>query len=190
MTDYYFDIETSDRDPWRDQVIAIAFQPLRWNRPDGELAILEAWKQGGEKGMLLDIQRRGLFDVEGLEAFDFIPVGTNLLFDLTFLIVRMRELGIRDWTTDEVLHFFHGKPRKDIKTALVAMNDGKFAGAGLDTFTSKKRSTGAVVPEMWRKKDFRALEQYVQEDAAAFLEVYGRIAEVLGSLGLDMRRRP
>ncbi len=146
MTDYYFDIETSDRDPWRDKVIAIAFQPLRLNRPDGELTILEAWKRGGEKGMLLDIQRRGLFDDEGSDAFDFIPVGTNLMFDLTFLIVRMREMGLHDWTADEVLHFFHGKPRKDIKTALVAMNDGKFEGSGLKTFSSKKRATGAAVP--------------------------------------------
>lgn len=187
MTEYYFDIETSELDPWKNQVIAVAYQLVSRNLPSGDLIILRAWESGGERGILSKVMKLGLFDIDGGKSFNFIPVGTNLFFDLVFLFVRTQKLGLKRWTTKRILQFLQEKPMKDIKTALVAMNDGSFKGSGLDDFTTKKRVDGAVVPRLWAKRDFEGIDRYIHEDARAFFDVYGKITATLRDLGDETR---
>lgn len=187
MTEYYLDIETSDLDMWAEQVIAVAYQPIRFGAPEGHLTVLKAWNLGGEERVLRDVTRLGVFETGREHGFDFVPVGTNLSFDLTFMIARMSRLEIRKWSHREILDFFHDKATKDIKHVLVLMNDGEFRGSGLDTFSSKKKVRGAAVVEMWRRKDYRGIEEYIQQDADAFFEVYGKLVRALSAEGRAIR---
>ncbi len=187
MTEYYFDIETSDLDMWKEQVIAVAYQPMRFGGPAGDLSILRAWDRGGEGRVLREVMELGVLDSDRDHGFDFVPVGTNLSFDLTFLIARMDRLGIRKWSQREILDFFHDKATKDIKQPLVLMNDGEFRGSGLDSFSAIKKGRGAVVVGLWHRKDYAGIERYIREDAQAFFEVYGKIAPALADLGRKVR---
>ncbi len=186
MTEYYFDIETSDRDPKWSQVIAVAYQPIALNDPGGDLVMLKAWEIG-EEGVLREALRLGVFDADPGRAFDFVPVGVNLLFDLTFLMDRMRLTRVMKWRAREVPRFLRDKPSKDLKAALVMMNAGDFKGCGLDRFTAKKKTAGHVIPGLWARRDYRAIERYIRDEAAGFFEVYGRVARALDTLGSELR---
>jgi len=183
MNEYYFDIETSGLDLWKEQVVAVAYQPIVSGAPADDLTILKAWDRGGEERVLRQVLKLGVFEADRDNAFAFVPIGTNLLFDLTFLIARMDRLGIRKWKPREVLHFFHNKPTKDIKHVLVLMNEGRFKGSSLDAFSTKKRTGGAAVVDMWRRKDYKGIEEYIREDAEAFFEIYVKIVPSLSELG-------
>jgi hypothetical protein len=188
MTELYLDIETTGVNFERDSVIAVALQPVSPNgRAEGDLEVLSRWELGGEKQVLEQVVERGVFDF-GLNPFDCILTGTNLLFDLSFLITRMMALGIRNWTVQEVFSFLRRRPMKDLKYTLVFMNGGKFKDSGLDTFTTKKRTSGRIVLELWQKQDFPAIERYIRDDAEGFLDVYRQIAPALSDLGKNVRR--
>ncbi len=192
MTEYYFDIETWDPnatgrpDPKKGQVIAVAYQAISFGRPTGSLEIRKAWERGGEKIVLKHVLDLGVFDWD-TDGFAFVPVGTNLDFDLAFLIERMALTGVRRFDAVEVLDIFREKPRIDIKTTLLLMNDGRFRGSGLDSFTKFKKSGGEVVLKLWEKKDYRAIEKYIRSDAAGFFDVYRKILPALSDLGRKVR---
>lgn len=165
----------------------MAYRPISFGRPNGPLEILKAWNRGGEKQVLNRVLDLGLLD-RGPEGFDFVPVGTNLDFDLGFLIERMILGGIRRFDAAEVLDIFREKPRIDIKTSLLLMNEGQFKGSGLDSFTRLKKAGGKEVLGLWEHKDYAAIEDYIRRDAAAFFEVYGKILPVLAKLGRELRQ--
>ena len=54
---------------------------------------------------------------------------------------------------------------------LVILNDGQFKGASLDKFTEKQYS-GEVIPKWYEEKNYRAIEQYIQEEAREFIKLY------------------
>ena len=189
MTEYYFDIETEDRDPAKNRVIAVAYQPIRSDRPGGDLGILKGWELG-EASLLKRVLKLGVFEAEPARAFEFIPVGVNLAFDYNFLITRMRKTGVRRWTLSQALEVFHSKPMKDMKTALVMMNDGSFVGSGLDRFTRKKRSAGHVMLRLWAERNYQGIEKYIRGEAAGFFEVYGQVTAILRDMGRRMRVKP
>lgn len=189
MTEYYFDIETEDSDPAKNRVIAVAYQPIRFDRPDGDLRILKTWELG-EASLLKRVLKLGVLEADPARAFEFVPVGVNLAFDYNFLITRMRETGVRRWTVSQVLELFHSKPMKDMKTALVMMNDGSFGGSGLDHFTRKKRSAGHVMLGLWGERNYRGIEKYIRGEAAGFFEVYGQVTGILRDMGRRMRVKP
>lgn len=187
MSEYYFDIETSDSDTQKDQVIAVTFQRITFNGPSGDLTILKAWDRGGERTLLGRVRDLGVFDTVGAGAFNFVPVGFNLAYDFNFLITRMQALGVKRWTKEEVMHFFHNKPTKDIKTGVVMMNYGRFMGSGLDQFTRKKKTSGEVIPSLWAARNYNAIEDYIRDEVEGFFELYGHMAEVLLALGIKRR---
>lgn len=172
---------------WKEQVIAVAYQLIAFGAPAGDLVVLRAWDRGGEERVLREVLKTGVLDASRERAFEFVPVGTNLPFDLAFLIARMGSTGIRKWTHREVLDYFHDKPTKDLKHALVLMNDGEFRGSGLDTFSAKKKSRGAAVVEMWKRRDYKGIDEYIRQDAAAFFDVYAKILPALAALGKKVR---
>jgi len=178
MTEYYFDIETSRRNA----VIAVAYREIRDYKPEGELGVLRIKHEGEEQRLLKEVLRLGVFDT-GENMWDFVPVGTNLRFDFTVLIDRMRAKGIKAFTADGILDFIHHKPHKDIHDTLIFLNGGDFRGSGLDKFTSLKKVSSKEVPVMWEKRDFAAIDQYIRDDAAAFFDVYDFIGRTLGELG-------
>jgi len=192
MTEYYFDIETWDPnetgrpDPVKGLVIALAYQAMSFGRPTGTLEIRKAWNRGGERAVLKHVLGLGAFDC-GADAFEFVPVGTNLNFDFAFLIERMGLTGVHRFSPFEVLEIFREKPRIDIKTTLLLMNERRFKGSGLDSFTKFKGSGGAVVLKLWEKKEYRALEEYIRSDAAGFFDVYQKMLPVLADLGRKVR---
>jgi hypothetical protein len=192
VTEYYFDIETWDPnasgrpDPKKGQVIVVAYQPMSFGMPRGDLQIKSAWAGGGEKTVLQHVLDLGVFDC-GPRCFDFVPVGTNLTFDFAFLMERMHLTDVRRFGREEVLEILREKPRIDIKTTLLLMNDGKFKGSGLDSFTRLKRSGGVAVLKLWERKDYRAIEEYVRSDAAGFFDVYQKILPTLLEFGRKVR---
>ncbi len=192
MPEYYFDIETWDPnatgrpDPKNGQVIAVAYQSISWGKPKGPLEILKAWGPGGEKGVLKRVLDLGVMDW-GEDGFNFIPVGTNLNFDLAFLIERMGLTKIRPFSANEILDIFREKPRIDIKTSLLLMNEGRFKGSGLDSFTKLKKSSGDVVLKLWEAKKYAVIDEYIRSDAAGFFDVYAKLTPDLAELGRKAR---
>lgn len=194
MTEYYFDIESWDPnvtgrpDAETGRVVAVAYQPISFGRPRARLTILKSWDGGDEIKILKSVAQLGVLEVEP-DPFSFVPVGTNLDFDLGFLIARMGLAEVRRFGLEEALRIFRDKPRIDIKTCLLLMNEGRFKGSGLDSFTSLKRGKGNTVFRLWEEQDYAALETYITKEAAGFFEVYGKVAVALKGLGNEMRVR-
>ncbi len=194
MTEYYFDIESWDPnttgrpDAKTGRVVAAAYQPIAFGRPRGPLKILKGWEGGDETKILKSVAQLGVLDLEP-DPFGFVPVGTNLDFDLGFLIARMALADVRRSSVEETLRIFRDKPRIDIKTCLLLMNEGRFKGSGLDSFTSLKRGKGNTVLGLWERRDYTAIETYIRREAAGFFDVYGKVAAVLHDLGDKMRVR-
>lgn len=185
MAEFYFDIETTGLNGRRNQAILAAFQKISHNRPDGPLVILKSWDLGGEKRLLNRIELTGVFKL-GTHRFDFVPVGKNLRFDLSFLVERMRVSRIRMWTREQLRVFFHEKPLKDIDTIVIMMNNGRFVGSGLESFSGKK-SSGRRVVDLWGARDYAGIERYVTEEAEAFFELYRKVTSALLRLGKAVR---
>jgi hypothetical protein len=192
MTQYYFDIETWDPnatgrpDPMMGQVIAVAYQPMSFGMPTGDLEIKKAWGGSSEKTVLKHVLDLGIFDW-GPNCFAFVPVGTNLDFDFAFLMERMHRSSVCQFDRQEVLEILREKPRIDIKTTLVLMNDGGFRGSSLGAFTRLKKGPGATVLKLWEKRDYHAIEEYIRSDAAAFFDVYQKMLPVLLDFGRTVR---
>lgn len=186
MGEFYFDIETTGLDPAIDELVLVAYQPIKWNKPSEELRVVSRWSTKSEKELVKKVLELGILDFTD-NRFSFVPVGTNLHFDLSFVIERASFLGLAHWSRDDFSHFYRNKPMKDVSSALVMMNDGMFKGSGLDTFTKLKPSSGNVVPELWARKDFQGIEKYARADAAGFFEVYGKLSAELRDLGEALR---
>lgn len=185
MTEYYFDIETTGLDPRSDELLALAYQKIQWKSPSGNLQILARWNTKSETELLNNIISLGVFDSEN--PFQFIPVGTNLRFDLSFILGRCFAKRLLEWDQQRLTEFYVQKPMKDIAYSLVLMNNGRFSGSGLDTFTSLKPSDGSVVPKLWSERNYRGIEDYIRADAAGFFQVYQAITADLEQLGARLR---
>jgi hypothetical protein len=168
MPEYYFDIETratGERPDYvNDEIIAITYQPLdnHTGRPRGPLTILKAWETSEEEILTRFLP---LFNPD--RAWQFVPIGNNLSFDYTCLIYRCRRYGtdIKAWKV------FTERPSVDIKALLVLFNGGSFKGSGLDNFTRKAQNGGQILA-WYEAGDYAAIETYIRDEAAAFIELY------------------
>jgi hypothetical protein len=168
MPEYYFDIETKATgekpDYVNDEIISICYQPLdnHTGRPKGPLTILKGWETSEE-----DMLARFLPLFNPDHPWQFVPIGNNLSFDYTCLLYRYRHYGtdIKAWK------LFTERPSVDIKALLVLFNGGSFKGSGLDNFT-RKATSGAQVIEWVNAGDYAAVEEYIRNEAAAFIELY------------------
>jgi len=190
------------------RIITMQFQLLdRAGRPASPLIVMKEWDTpGGEEGMIRQFLRENLG--AGTNPWDFIPVGYNVLFDLGLLRERAAEYGIEipAW------EIYHQRPFIDIKHILLGMNGFAFKESGLDKFCRKRN--GKQVPiwyqmaktaereEKYGKERgganggasvgasaadaYRWIEEYVEEEAAEFVELYSRLKSELPRLRTAM----
>lgn len=166
---YYFDIETYGRgkkpDPETDKVITIQFQEIDSlnGSPKGDLCLLKEWESNEEA-----ILRRF---ASVFRPWDFVPVGNSLNFERRFLRAKCEKYGI-----GEILRhgdLAHDFPSIDIQPLFVILNKGEFRGCGMHNFT-KKKCDGSQIAEWYEKKDYARIEDYIRDEADAFLEFYQR----------------
>ena len=166
---YYFDIETygpfSKPHTKKDKIITIQYQKLAWDtfEPVGDLVILKEW-QSSEKAILEWFYRRFFYR---RDVWEFVPVGFNLKYEWNMLREKFRQYGFR-------LDGYHWRPDIDVKHVVVLLNGGRFKGSSLDRF-SKKSYNGSYVREWYRNGNYRKIEEYIEEEAEAFLELLRKV---------------
>lgn len=184
MPDYYFDIETYSKTPDPnfndDEIIAITYQQIdsRTGEIKGKLNILKSW-ESSEKETLQKFHP--IFNPE--KKWDFVPIGCNLSFDFTSLIYRWRKMGIEV----NVRNLFAEHPYIDMQSILIMLNRGSIKGATLEKF-SGKRYSGAKVKEWYEAKDYRAIQDYIEDESDKFLKLYQFLIQRLPSVWLEFAK--
>lgn len=188
MADFYLDIETTGLDPYNDGILTIQYRDLSTrNYADVTPTILAAWQSSEKEILSRFLAESGLFDPA--RRWKFVPVGFNLDFELRFLFVRAKDLGIlpADARYEDVAA---QRPRKDVQMIAVLMNGGQFKGASLDNFSAKP-GTGKEVLDAYAAKDYDRIVEYAKKEMWGFLRLYARLEADLPrywreSIGPDM----
>jgi len=179
MSQYYFDLETTGFNPEKDKIITIQFQELNdLGIPKAPLTILKEWESSEEK-IIEEIHKR-FFDYS---YWHFIPIGTNLIFDLTFLFTKFKKYNL---DSPELSKFLYNKPNIDIKDSLVLANSMNFKGSGLDNMTNKK-TDGRNIPIWHGEKKFNLIEDYIKQETESFIEFLQKLISKLKELKNDKK---
>lgn len=173
MPEYYLDIETNPKGPKpdaeNDEILTIQFQRLGQvsGRKEENLVILKSWESSEE-----NILKKFYSIFQPNRPFAFIPIGINLHFEFFMLHNRWKKFGLdvplKTLTCDH--------PHLDIRPILVILNNGSFMGATLNKFTGKTQ-TGDSIPKWYAKKDYPAIEKYIQDEAEEFIKLYQKLKE-------------
>ena len=173
MTSFYLDIETTGLNPKESQILTIQFQELdRYTgEAKGELIILKAWESSEKEiiGKFIELSK-----INDDWKWNFIPHGYNLDFEHKFLMKRAEFHGL---PKIEVL----GRPLIDLRHIGILMNNGEFKGSGLDKLTGKKGS-GFDVIEMHSFGDYDKIEEYIKQEAKAYIEFYAWLRKKMPEL--------
>lgn len=167
MTLYYLDIETSGFIPEVDDIITIQYQLIDYTgKTIDDLVILKSWESSEE-----DIVKKfyKVFITDNYTVWGFIPVGTNLLFDLRFIIAKFKKYGLL--IDKEPLEFVFSRPHIDIRNNLIIANDMQFKGCGLDGMTTKLED-GRNIPIYFKEKKYDLIEKYIIQETEAFLKAF------------------
>ena len=170
MPAYYFAMEGYNigeiPDPAVDKLITIQYQKidLPSGEPLGELKILKEW-EGSEKSIVTTFYN--LFFKPEMPVTHFIPVGMSLDYEYEMIISKFKKYNLHLMTSHEL---YYKRPRFDLKPIIVLLNDGRFTGARLDSFSSKKCDENHV-QEWYENKDFTTIERYIREEAEGFLKL-------------------
>ncbi len=171
MANYYLDIETQGFKPEVDKIVTIQFQELDgFGKAKGPLIILKEWEMG-EGDMIRTFYKR-LFRSSN---WDFVPVGTNLIFDLTFLWAKFKKYELDVCPLDKYLY---EKPMIDIKHTLIIANDLEFKGSGLDKMTNKK-TDGRDIPIFYNNQEYDKIEAYIKNETESFIECLEKLRSKL-----------
>lgn len=166
MAQYYFDIETTGFNPKEDKIVTIQYQELDdFGKIKGDLTILKEWELGED-----EILKR-IYKLLCLNDWGFIPIGTNLIFDLTFLFERFR---IHKIECEDLSTFLYHKPQIDIKSSLVIANSLNFKGSGLNHMTNKE-TDGRNIPIWYKSKEYDKIESYIKQETESFLEFFEKL---------------
>jgi len=182
MGSFYLDIETTGLRPEESQILTIQFQELdRYTgEAKGELIILKAW-DSSEKEIIEEFIK--LSKINDDWEWNFIPHGYHLDFEHNFLMKRAEFHGL---PKIEVL----GRPLVDLCHVGVLMNSGEFKGSGLDKLTGKQGS-GSDIIEMHSFGDYDKIEEYIKQEAKAYIEFYAwlrkRMPELLKQFNEEKR---
>ena len=178
MAQYYLDIETEGFNPETDKILTIQFQEVdRFGKSKGSLIILKEWEMG--EGEMIRTFYKKLF---GFGVWDFIPIGTNLIFDLTFIWNKFKKYGLDVAPLDKYLY---AKPIIDIKYSLIIANGFDFKGSGLDKMTNKE-TDGRNIPTFYKNKEFDKIEKYVVQETESFLECLQKLrTKLMEAFGKD-----
>jgi len=170
----YFDIETTGFDKVKDNIITIQYQEINSNGiPKSDLVILKEWESSEEeivKKIYNELIKKG--------DWNWVLVGTNLIFDLTFLWAKFNKYNFEVVLLSE---FLYSHPIIDIKYMLVMMNNLSFKGAGLDQMTNKK-TDGRMIPQFYMRKEYKQIELYIEDETNAFLEFFQKCMQQLPKL--------
>ena len=79
----------------------------------------------------------------------------------------------------------YSRPHIDLKSTTVLLNGGAFKDARLDKFTSKK-SDGSVIKELYSSGKTKEIEDYIKEEADAFLDYLQKIKKHLDILAPEL----
>lgn len=190
MSEYYFDTEVacegdeydffirgeSELHPEKYKLITIQFQKLdEAGNAAGPLQVLKEWEIG-EGEMIRGFSKL----LNPRKAWQFIPVGQNLMFDLCMLKARASRYGIiyDEW------FLFTQLPRIDLKDICLGMNGFKFAGSGLDKFC-KKPNNGDKVPAWYLNKEYEKISEYVEKEAEEFISLYHKLKHTLPKFRME-----
>lgn len=183
MPAYYFAMEgyhTGEKpDPAVDKLITIQYQKidLTTGEPLGELTILKEW-ESSEQAILTTFYNQ--FFRADVPVTHFIPVGMSLDYEFEMLMTKCKKYNLPAITSHQI---YFQRPRFDLRSIVVLLNDGRFAGARLDLFSSKKYD-GSHMRKWYESKDFKKIEHFVREETEAVLKLLQYLSKYKTRLGI------
>lgn len=189
MPAYYFAIEGynvgENHDPANDTLITIQYQKidLTSGEPLGALTILKEW-ESSEKN-IVTLFHDQFFRPE-MPVTHFIPVGMSLDYEYEMLIAKFRKYNLPAVTSHQL---YYQRPRFDLKPVIVLLNDGRFTGARLDSFSPKKFDESHM-KKWYEHKEFKKIEHYIREEAEAFLKLLQYLNKYKTRLGITKKEGP
>jgi hypothetical protein len=160
----YFDIESEGINPREHKIITIQYQPIDSRGfPKGDLVILKSWESSEE-----DIVRKFHKVFITNSIWDFIPVGFNLIFDFSFILMKFEQYGL---SVGDKMDFMFQRPYIDLRHTLVIANQMSFKGSSLSNLTTKK-DDGMVIPNYFKEKKYDLIDAYIRQETEAFLKAF------------------
>jgi hypothetical protein len=189
MPAYYFAMEgyhaREKSDPADDTLITIQYQKidLATGEPLEKLTILKEW-ESSEKSIVTTFYNQ-FFNPE-VRVTHFIPVGINLDYAYEMIIAKCKKYNLPPVTSHQL---YYERPRLDLGPVLVLLNDGRFAGASLDSFSSKKSDAGRI-NKWYEKKEFKPIEHTLRNEAESFLKLFQYLSKYKTRLGIAKKGKP
>ncbi len=189
MPAYYFAMEgyhTGEKpDPATDTLITIQYQKidLTSGEPLEKLTILKEW-ESSEKSIVTTFYN--LFFSPKVRVTHFIPVGIHLDYAYEMIIAKCKKYNLPPVTSHQL---YYERPRLDLGPVLVLLNDGRFAGARLDAFSSKKSDAGRI-NTWYEKKEFKPIEHTLRDEAESFLKLFQYLSKYKTRLGIARKGKP
>jgi len=189
MPAYYFAMEGYHAgiksDPAVDTLITIQYQKidLATGEPLEKLTILKEW-ESSEKSIVTTFYNQ--FFKPEVRFTHFIPVGINLDYAYEMIIAKCKKYHLPPISSHQL---YYERPRLDLGPVLVLLNDGRFAGARLDTFSSKKSDAGRI-NTWYEKKEFKPIEHTLWNEAEAFLKLFQYLSKYKTRLGIARKGKP
>jgi len=180
LVEFYLDIEVDSDvsrgpDPKTDKIITIQFQPLGFDfEPERDLTILKEW-ESSEKEILGKFKEIAVDKwVKGNKwKWDFVPVGDNLLFDLSFILERMEKHGFGNYGS----WFLARIPKKNFETVAVLVNYGRFKGYS-ELFTdSDYPIKNTDIPRLYKEGEYDTIVKYIEHEAEYTLQQFQRLGK-------------
>ncbi|MFH2111199.1 MAG: ribonuclease H-like domain-containing protein [Candidatus Bathyarchaeota archaeon] len=172
MVEYYFDIETTGLDPEKDKIITIQRQLIKFGRPTGPIEILNTW-DSSEKEVLEEFLSMAYCP----NMWDFVYIGTNLLFDFNFINERAKKCELRG--TD--FAYCCERPHLDLKHVMILLNEGRFKGYS-DILGKGTQLDNTLVPQWYYEKKYGKIKQYIELEAEKTIEFYGKLIKCLPTI--------
>ena len=167
-------------DPKTDKIITIQFQRLGFDfEPKGDLTILKEWKSSEEE-ILRKFKEIAVDNwVKGNPwKWGFVPVGDNLLFDLSFILERMGKHGFGNYGS----WFLARIPKKNFATVAVLVNDGQFKGCGELFADSDYPIKNTDIPRLYKEGEYDTIVEYIEHEAEYTLQQFQRLAKGISKL--------
>lgn len=171
MSQYYIHLETTGFNKDRDQIISISYQPIGKDcKPSGDLTVLKEW-ESNEKQIVEEFHKT--FYCAG--NWNFIPIGYNLVFELTFLWAKFKKYNLSVIPLDE---FIYERPLVECKYSSIIGNNLSFRGTGLDV-VSGKNDSGMNVSGWYKIGDFKKVESCIIQETEIFMEFFKKLNGIL-----------
>jgi len=186
MPAYYFAIEGyhagEKPDPATDTLITIQYQKvdLASGEPLEKLTILKEW-ESTEKSIVTTFYNQ--FFGPGVSVTHFIPVGINLNYAYEMIVAKCKKYHLPEISSHRL---YYERPRLDLSPVLVLLNDGRFAGARLDAFSSEKSNAGRI-SKWYENKEFKPIERTIRDDAESFLKLFQYLSKYKTRLGITKK---